>query len=100
MSVLKRGTRCIIVAGCPENVGLIVEVLAHLGRHEEREDAYVVRTVSGRNLKQLRIGTRLVPGHSAECITDRHKLRPLVDDDAGSDSEERANELPEVPRHQ
>ena len=79
MSVLKVGTRCVIIAGCPENIGLVVEVIEHLGAFDERSDAYHVRTVSGRNFHQLRDGGDLLRGYSDECITDRHKLRPLVD---------------------
>lgn len=91
MSILKRGTRCVIIAGCPENIGLIVEVLHHLGRHGGREDAYEVRTVSGRPFHQLWEGKQLVRGNTNVCITDRHKLRPLVDpkDDAVPELEEK-----------
>ncbi len=39
MSALKPGTLCVIIAGCPENIGLIVEVIAHLGPFEGKEDA-------------------------------------------------------------
>lgn len=77
--MLKPGTRCVIIAGCPENIGLIVEVVKHLGRHGDRKDAYAVRTISGRNFNQLWSGKSLIRGYSSECITDRHKLRPLVD---------------------
>ena len=31
MSYLKPGTLCVIVAGCPANIGIVVEVLAYLG---------------------------------------------------------------------
>jgi len=79
MSALKPGTRCVIIAGCPENIGVIVEVIEHLGPYEEREDAYYVRTVSGRYFRQLRAGDDLVRGHTDKCVTDRHKLRPLVE---------------------
>ncbi|MCX7166633.1 MAG: hypothetical protein NTV11_10210 [Rhodocyclales bacterium] len=88
MSILKPGTRCIIVGGCPENIGLIVEVLEHLGPCPPRADAYLIRTLTGRSFPQLKIETGrtvvLVSGTSNEAITDRHKLRPLVDpkDDA------------------
>ncbi len=30
MSYLKPGTLCVIVGGCPKNIGFIVEVLDHL----------------------------------------------------------------------
>lgn len=36
MSHLKPGTLCVIVGGCPENLGLIVEVVCHLGAHDGR----------------------------------------------------------------
>ena len=80
MSALKPGLRCMIVAGCPENIGLIVEVVRHLGPHGERKDAYVIRTLSGRKFNQLWLAGALVSGYASECITDRHKLRPLVED--------------------
>ena len=88
MSMLKPGTRCVIIAGCPENIGLIVEVVKHLGPHGDREDAYVVTTISGRNFNQLWSGRSLVRGYSRECITDRHKLRPLVDPNDEADQDE------------
>lgn len=81
MSVLKVGTLCVIVAGCPENIGLVVEVLEHLGPYPPRDDAYLIQTVSGRNFPQLKMGPkeRLARGCYNEAITDRHKLRPLVE---------------------
>jgi hypothetical protein len=79
MSALKPGTHCVIIAGCPENIGLVVEVLHHLGLYEDREDAYVIRTVTGRPFHQIWNGNDLIRGRSDTCITDRHKLRPLVD---------------------
>ena len=33
---LKPGTLCVIIAGCRENIGLVVEVVQHLGPHEDR----------------------------------------------------------------
>lgn len=93
MSALKPGTRCVIIAGCPENIGLIVEVLGHLGPYGDREDAYYVRTVSGRPFHQLWSGDDLVRGDTDKCVTDRHKLRPLVD----PDSDETDDEAIEVP---
>ena len=80
MSSLKLGTLCVIIGGCPENIGLIVEVLEHIGPYPPRSDAYSIRTVTGRNFPQLRIGEdeRLESGSFTEAITDRHKLRPLV----------------------
>ena len=79
MSILKPGTRCVIVAGCPENIGLVVEVIEHLGAIGGRSDAYLIRTVSGRPFQQLRHGGDLLRNISDEAITERHKLRPLVD---------------------
>lgn len=82
MTTLKPGTLCVIVGGCPENIGIVVEVLEHLGPYPPRTDAYRIRTVSGRNFPQLKFGPseRLAPGCSTVAITDRHKLRPLGDD--------------------
>lgn len=79
MSNLKPGTLCVIVGGCPENIGLIVEVICHIGKCDDREDAYEIKTVTSRKFNQLWIGDELVKGTSTIAITDRHKLRPLVD---------------------
>ena len=80
MSILKPGTLCVIVAGCPENIGLIVEVVAHLGALPQSDDAYKIQTTSGRPFPQLRsgCGKRFLAGYSAKAVTDRYKLRPLV----------------------
>jgi len=96
MSALKPGTRCVIIAGCTENIGVIVEVIEHLGPYEDRADAYYVRTASGRPFKQLWAGNDLVRGQTDKCVTDRHKLRPLVDPD-GDDVTEDDHEL-QAPR--
>lgn len=88
MSALKPGTLCVIIAGCPENIGLVVEVIQHLGRHEDREDAYFIRTVTGRPFHQMWSGNDLLRGYSSECITDRHKLRPLVDSKDDTDQDD------------
>jgi hypothetical protein len=79
MSILKPGTLCVIIAGCPENIGLVVEIIQHLGPYEDRDDAYYIRTTTGRPFFQLWSGNDLLRGNSNECITDRHKLRPLID---------------------
>lgn len=80
MSHLKPGTRCVIVGGCPENIGLIVEVIAHIGSFPPRTDAYRIRAVSGRPFPQFWDSEgNLISGYSDKAITDRHKLRPLVD---------------------
>ncbi len=92
MSTLEKGTVCIIIAGCPENIGMLVEVTAHLGRYGEREDAYQIETITGRNFNQLWNGGNLTKGYSKVAITDRHKLRPLKDGEApdcGSLTEEK-----------
>jgi hypothetical protein len=96
MSILKKGTLCVIVGGCPENIGLIVEVVGRLGRHGGREDAYEIKTVTSRKFNQLWRGGKLVKGYSTEAITDRHKLRPLVnpgDEEALSASQERLDAI-------
>lgn len=82
MSVLKPGTLCVIVGGCPGNIGLIVEVLAHLGHHRSRSDAYHIRTATGRPFPEVRVSgspERFLRNAMVDCITDRHKLRPLVE---------------------
>lgn len=79
MSALKPGTLCVIIGGCPENIGIIVEVTSHLGQYLERSDAYLIETVTGRRFNQLWDGNELLRGDSIEAITDRHKLRPLLD---------------------
>ena len=43
MSILSRGQRCVIIAGCPANIGLVVEVIARIGKHGTREDAYWIQ---------------------------------------------------------
>ena len=79
MSDLKPGSLAVIIAACPANIGLIVEIICHIGPYGEREDAYEVCTTSGRNFHQIWHGNDLMRGNSNVCITDRHKLRPLVD---------------------
>jgi len=96
MSNLKPGTLCVIVGGCPENLGLIVEVVSHLGRYDGREDAYEIKTVTSRKFNQMWSGTKLVKGYSTEAITDRHKLRPLInlgDESPMAESQEKLDEL-------
>jgi len=78
MSILKSGTLCVIIAGCPENIGMVVEVIQHLGPFEGKEDAYWIKTTTGRPFHQLWDGKELKRGSVDECVTDRHKLRPLV----------------------
>ena len=80
MSDLKPGTLCLIVAGCPENIGLVVEIVQ---KHKAplQFEAYLIKTISGRNFQQLRDSQtgKLVAGNRNEAITDRYKLRPIVD---------------------
>lgn len=94
MSVLKPGTLCVIVGGCPENLGMIVEVIAHLGHVPPRADAYRIVTVTGRFFPQLRndVSGELVRGYTKYAITDRHKLRPLLDVNDGVEEAEGAQE--------
>jgi hypothetical protein len=84
LSILKPGTLCVIIAGYPENIGMVVEVIQHLGAYEGKEDAYWIKTTTGRPFHQLWHGKELMRGSIDECITDRHKLRPLVE---GGDDE-------------
>jgi len=96
MSNLKPGTLCVIVGGCPENIGLIVEVICHLGRYQSRDDAYEIKTVTCRKFNQMWRGNKLVKGYATEAITDRYKLRPLVnlgDEPPMAESQEKIDEL-------
>ena len=80
MSNPKPGTLSVIVGGCPKNIGLIVEVLAHIAPYSFSFYKYSIRTVSGRPFPQLwNEKGLLISGNSNKCYTDRHKLRPLVD---------------------
>ena len=95
MSVLKPGTLCVIIAGCPANIGVVVEVLARLGAWDGYADAYHVRTASGRPFAQLWDGNgpdrRLHPGpNPSDCVTERNKLRPLVDPKVGAEGRSKA----------
>ena len=38
MPALKPGTLCVIIAGCPENIGMVVEVIQHVGQYEDKDD--------------------------------------------------------------
>jgi hypothetical protein len=96
MSDLKPGALCVIIGGCPENIGLIVEIIRHLGACGNRENAYSIRTVSGRTFHQFRKSNgELIRANNCECITDRHKLRPLVDPKENDESLERESGRPE-----
>jgi hypothetical protein len=48
-----------MVAGCKENIGLLVQVIQRLGAYERRSDAYYLRTISGRKFHQLWMGNEL-----------------------------------------
>ena len=82
MSALKPGTLCLIVAGCPENIGLVVEVVMRQKGHR-----YLIKTITGRNFPQLHDSYtgQLAEGNDNREITDRHKLRPLDEANANSD---------------
>jgi hypothetical protein len=60
-------------------------VIHRLGAYQGRKDAYWIRTVSGRPFHQLWMGDDLQRGASNEAITDRHKLRPLVEPKDGAE---------------
>lgn len=90
MSVLNIGQRCIVVEGCPKNIGLLVEVVEHLGQYEEYQDCYEIVTISGRPFPQLWANdahTRTVPGVSPYALTERYKIRPLLNLPEGADEE-------------
>lgn len=91
MSILKPGTLCVIVAGCPENIGQIVKIIRHMGPYPPCADGYIICTVTGRDFPQLKTGPnlRLEPGQSIFALTDRYKLRPLID--SSLDDEEVSN---------
>ena len=86
------GQRCVIVAGCPENIGLIVEVVRHLGASRGYEDGYEIMTLSGRNFRQLWRGTQLIQGSTMFAYTERYKLRPLVE--PGAEEEVQRKDVP------
>jgi hypothetical protein len=84
MSVLKPGVLCIIIAGCPKNIGMIVEVIERLGAVDGYTDCFHIKTASGRPFAQLwtdarRADTYRKGPNPSHCYTERHKLRPLVD---------------------
>lgn len=78
-SILKPGQRCVIIGGCPENIGLIVEVVCRVRPAGGHQDLYEIETISGRDFQQLWRGKNLTPGNSSRAYTQRHKLRPLAD---------------------
>lgn len=82
MSVLSTGQRCIVVEGCPKNIGLLVEVVQHLGQYKGYVDCYKIVTTSGRPFPQLWADdeqARTVSGISRYALTERRKIRPLLD---------------------
>jgi hypothetical protein len=100
MSYLKPGTLCVLVGGCTENIGLIVEIIAYIGVvcigiWPPGTDIYRIKKISGRsfphpcNLEGLPASAK-----SPTCITGRDKLRPLVD--PSNESEERETEVVDV----
>ena len=94
MADLKPGTLCVIVAGCPENIGMIVEVVSRLGTFGGYEDGYKIQTVTGRNFRQLWQSAELKAGTSTIAYTERCKLRPLVEDGAPEVTEEEELDVP------
>jgi len=88
-SILKPGTRCVIVAGCPENIGLVVSVVQRIGASRGYDDGYEIETISGRNFRQLWNGDgELQIGSSEFAFTERRKLRPLVDPKVDADADQ------------
>lgn len=90
-SILAVGARCVIVAGCPQNIGLVVQVVQRIGATRGYVDGYEIQTVSGRKFPQYWVGNKLQPGRSEFAFTERAKLRPLVDpkDDVLEEAEQR-----------
>jgi hypothetical protein len=81
MSILKPGTLCVIIAGCPENIGLIVEVVSRIGNADGYDDGYYIATSSGRSFHQVWTGIKDEnPAKTSLKIvsTERRKLRPLT----------------------
>ena len=81
MSVLNKGQRCIVIAGCPKNIGILVEILDHLGEVENYQDCYEIVTISGRPFPELWADgthTRTVPGVSSIAMTERYKIRRAI----------------------
>jgi hypothetical protein len=97
-SILKPGTRCIIVAGCPKNIGLVVQVVQRHGSWRQYKDAYEIQTISGRQFPQLWSAGSLLVGWAKTAITERYKLRPLVDVKAEAIEIDQQQELPLQPR--
>jgi len=82
MSVLMKGQLCVIVKGCPPNLGLIVRIVEHLGQIADYIDAYEIEPISDRPMHvwvdKARTRTEIWPFKEG-IITDRDKLRPLPD---------------------
>lgn len=81
MSILKPGTLCVIIAGCPENIGLIVEAVSRIGNADGYDDGYYIATSSGRSFHQVWTGIKDEnPAKTSLKIvsTERRKLRPLI----------------------
>lgn len=93
-SLLKVGTRCVVVAGCPQNIGLLVQVVQHIGATRGYLDGYEIQTVTGRKFRQLWVGSKLRAGTSEFAFTERANLRPLVDPKSFESEEAESKELP------
>ena len=79
MSYLKPDTRHAIKAGCPEKIGMVVEVIERLGEYHDRSDAYSIKTLSASKFNQFWQGSEPLRGTSDTAIADRYKLRPTLD---------------------
>lgn len=82
MSILKKGQRCMVIKGCPKNLGLLVEIVRHIGAALDYRDGYEIITLSRRPFPELwgdQTRTWTVSGASAYALTERNKLQPLPD---------------------
>lgn len=68
MSALRPGTLCVIVGGCPENIGLVVEVIEHIGAYEDR----AIR------LEPSKIFTQRLPAEIGLCTLPQFATQPNI----------------------
>src|SRR5450759_751360 len=88
MPILKPGTLCVTVGGSGENAGRIVVILSYCGPcafDSTIKEGYNIRTASGRPFATVRqysltgTGSYLLRDMLCDCVTDRRRLRPLID---------------------
>jgi hypothetical protein len=85
-----------VIAGCPKNIGTLVEILDHLGEVDNYQDCYEIVTISGRPFPELWADgtrTRTVPGVSSIALTERYKIRPLIDLPSNADANQELVEI-------